>query len=93
MPSYIFYTANDDLNGFLTVLYLLGVFATIGALAMLAHAVLRIMHGPGGWLVRLGKAALGLYALYALWGIAAYGLITTATPTGFSICRCSPAWS
>jgi CubicO group peptidase (beta-lactamase class C family) len=75
MPSYIFYTANDELDGFLTGLYLLGVLATIGAFAMLIEAVLRVVRGPGGWLVRTGEAVLGLGALYALWGIAAYSLI------------------
>lgn len=73
--SYVFATANGKLNGYLTVLYILGVLTTIGALAMLAEAVLRIVRGPGGWLVRIGEVVLGLCALYALWGIIVYGLI------------------
>ncbi|MGH8235354.1 MAG: serine hydrolase domain-containing protein [Rhodanobacteraceae bacterium] len=75
MSSYVFYTSNDGLNGFLMALYVLGVLATLGALAMLVEAVLRIVRGPGGWLVRLGEVVLGLCALYALWGIVIYGLI------------------
>ncbi|MGH8216198.1 MAG: serine hydrolase domain-containing protein [Rhodanobacteraceae bacterium] len=75
MFTYVFATASGELNGYLTAIYVLGVLATIGALAMLVEAVLRIVRGPGGWLVRLGEAVLGLCALYGLWGIVFYGLI------------------
>lgn len=71
----LFATANGNLNGVLTVLYVLGVLATLGALAMLVEGVLRIVRGPGGWLVRISEFVLGLCALYALWGIIVYGLI------------------
>jgi len=74
MFSYVFATANGKLDGFLTGLYILGVLAAIGAIAMLIEALLRIARGPGGWLVRLGEIVLGLAALYGLWGIFFYGL-------------------
>ncbi|HEV7123241.1 MAG TPA: serine hydrolase domain-containing protein [Rhodanobacter sp.] len=65
---------NDALARHLTVLYIIGVLAALGAVAMLIEAVLRVARGPGGWLVRLGEVLLGLSGLYALWGILAYGL-------------------
>ena len=74
MFNFVFATASGKLNGYLTVLYVLGVLVALGALAMLVEAVLRIARGPGGWLVRLGEFVLGLCALYALWGIVVYGL-------------------
>ena len=74
MFNFVFATASGKLNGYLTVMYVLGVLAAIGALAMLVEAVLRVARGPGGWLVRLGEFVLGLCALYALWGIVVYGL-------------------
>ncbi len=73
--TYVFATANGKLNGYLMVLYVLGVLATIGALTMLIEAVLRIVRGPGAWLVRISEVVLGLSALYAIWGIVVYGLI------------------
>ena len=66
--------SNDTLAHHLTALYLLGAIAGLGAVAMLVEAVLRVLRGPGGWLVRLGEIFLGLSGLYALWGILAYGL-------------------
>ncbi|MGH8146763.1 MAG: serine hydrolase domain-containing protein [Rhodanobacteraceae bacterium] len=75
MFAYVFATASGELNGYLTAIYILGVLATLGAIVMLVEAVLRIVRGPGGWLVRLGEAVLGLCAVYAIWGIIAYGLI------------------
>ncbi len=74
MFNFVFATASGKLNGYLMVMYVLGVLAAIGALAMLVEAVLRVVRGPGGWLVRLGEFVLGLCALYALWGIVVYGL-------------------
>ncbi|MDE2272270.1 MAG: serine hydrolase [Xanthomonadaceae bacterium] len=74
MFNFVFATASGKLNGYLMVMYVLGVLAAIGALAMLVEAGLRVVRGPGGWLVRLGEFVLGLCALYALWGIVVYGL-------------------
>ncbi|MDQ6648256.1 MAG: serine hydrolase, partial [Pseudomonadota bacterium] len=75
MFNYVFATANGKLDGYLTALYCLGVIAAVGAVAMLVEAVLRVVRGPGGWLVRLGEFLLGLSALYGLWIIVAYGLV------------------
>ncbi|MGH8282578.1 MAG: serine hydrolase domain-containing protein, partial [Gammaproteobacteria bacterium] len=75
MFMHVFATADGKLNDYLTALYVLGVLTTIGALAMLVEAVLRIVRGPGAWLVRISEFVLGLCALYALWGIFVYGLI------------------
>jgi len=66
--------SNDTIAHHLTALYLLGVIAGLGAVAMLVEAVWRVLRGPGAWLVRLGEIFLGLSGLYALWGILAYGL-------------------
>jgi len=72
--DYIIATTDVKLDGLLIALYVLGVFAALGALAILVEAVRRAVHGPGGWLVRVGESALGLCALYGLWFIYAYGL-------------------
>lgn len=74
MFSYVFATVNGKLDSRLIGLYILGVLAAIGAIAMLVEAVMRVVRGPGGWLVRLGEIVLGLAALYALWAIYVYGL-------------------
>lgn len=74
MFSYVFATANGKLNGYLFALYMLGLLAVLGAIAMLGEAVQRVLRGPGGWLVRVGEFVLALCALYALWGIYVYGL-------------------
>ncbi|MEO9079068.1 MAG: serine hydrolase domain-containing protein [Rhodanobacter sp.] len=66
--------ANSVIGRWLTALYIVGVLAACGAIAMLVEAGLRILRGPGGWLVRLGEMFLGLTALYGLWAIVAYGL-------------------
>jgi CubicO group peptidase (beta-lactamase class C family) len=74
MFNYVFATANGKLDGYLTALYVLGVLAALGAIAMLVEAALRVVRGPGGWLVRISEIVLGLAALYGLWIIFAYGL-------------------
>jgi CubicO group peptidase (beta-lactamase class C family) len=58
----------------LIAVYVVGAIAAIGVLSILVEAALRIAHGPGGRLVRLGEAVLGLAALYGLWAIFEYGL-------------------
>lgn len=73
--GYISATASGTLDGFLAGLYGLGLLATAGAIAMLVEASLRVVRGPGGWLVRAGEFVLGLCALYALWGVLVYGLV------------------
>jgi len=61
------------LSPWLAALYVLGVLAFIGGIAMVANGVLRALGGPGGWLVRVGDLVLALAGLYGLWAIWAYG--------------------
>lgn len=60
----------------LYVLYVLGVLALLGALAMVANTV-RVWLAPrrGRW-VLAGETLLALAALYSIWFIVVYGLIT-----------------
>ncbi len=64
----------DSFNQMLTIVYILGATAILGALAILVESVLRVLRGPGGWVVRFGEFVLGASALYALWFISAFGL-------------------
>lgn len=57
----------------LTIAYIAGVLASLGALAVLAEAVRRVLRGPDGWLVRSGEALLGLCAIYGIWVIHVFG--------------------
>jgi CubicO group peptidase (beta-lactamase class C family) len=58
---------SPSLPGNMMVLYVVGVIALIGAVAMIAEAVVRVLRGPGGWLVRVGEILVALAALYAIW--------------------------
>jgi hypothetical protein len=62
-----------SINGVLTIAYIAGLLALLGALAILAQAVRRVLRGPGGWLVRSGEALLALCALYGIWAIHFFG--------------------
>lgn len=61
------------LSPWLAALYVLGVIAFIGGIAMVANGVSRALGGPGGWLVRVGDLVLALAGLYGLWAIWDYG--------------------
>ena len=63
----------------LTILYILGIIAILGGIAMIAETVLRVMNGPGGWLVRSGEILVGLAALYGIWFFIAFGLANFVT--------------
>jgi CubicO group peptidase (beta-lactamase class C family) len=63
-----------DIKTFFAVLYVVGVLAALGSVAIVIEAVSRILRGPGGWLVRTGEFFLGLSGLYAIWAIYVYGL-------------------
>lgn len=63
----------------LTLLYILGVIAIIGGIAMVAEAVLRVMHGPGGWLVRSGEIVVALASIYGIWFFVTFGLASFVT--------------
>jgi hypothetical protein len=58
----------------LIALYVVGALAVIGAVVIIVEAALRVVRGPGGWLVRGGEIILGVSALYAIWAIIIYGL-------------------
>jgi hypothetical protein len=62
------------LNGWIGALYALGALALVGGVAMVANGVLRLVRGPGGWLVRAGDLVLALAGFYGIWAIFNYGL-------------------
>ena len=53
---------STSLPGKMIVLYIVGVIAIIGCLAMIAEAVVRVLRGPGGWLVRTGEVLVAIAA-------------------------------
>ncbi len=61
------------------LLYTIGVIGILGGIAMIGETVLRVAHGPGGWLVRSGEIVVGVAALYGIWFIFAFGLANFAT--------------
>jgi len=63
----------------MTVLYVLGVIAVIGGIAMVAETVMRVRGGPGGWLVRGGEILVALAAIYGIWFLAEFGLVSFVT--------------
>jgi CubicO group peptidase (beta-lactamase class C family) len=65
-----------NLDPTLTKLYVVGVIAIIGGVVIVAHAVSRVLTGPGGVLSRAGEVLVGLGAVYGIWAIFAYGLAT-----------------
>ncbi|MGH8216199.1 MAG: serine hydrolase [Rhodanobacteraceae bacterium] len=75
-PLTLFHT---DFGGWLILLYVLGVLAIAGGIAIVVEAVLRIARGPGGVLCRAGEAVLALSAIYGIWAIIAYGLVNFNT--------------
>jgi hypothetical protein len=65
--------------GSMMVLYVIGVISILGGIAMIAETVLRVAHGPGGWLVRSGEIVVGIAALYGIWFVVAFGFANFAT--------------
>ncbi|HXS21860.1 MAG TPA: serine hydrolase domain-containing protein [Steroidobacteraceae bacterium] len=63
-----------ELLGRFIPLYVLGVLAILGSLAMIANAALRLRMGPGGMLARGGELVLGLAGIYGIWGVIHLGL-------------------
>lgn len=63
-----------ELLGRFIPLYVLGVLAILGSLAMIANAGLRLRVGPGGILARGGELLLGLAGIYGIWGVIHLGL-------------------
>jgi CubicO group peptidase (beta-lactamase class C family) len=70
---------SPSLPGKMIALYLVGVVAIIGALAMIAEAVVRVLRGPGGWLVRSGEILVALAAIYAIWFLFAMQFVNFVT--------------
>ena len=70
---------SSTLISLMLILYAAGVVAIVGGLAMIAETVLRVAHGPGGWLVRSGEILVGLAAVYGIWFVLAFGLANFAT--------------
>jgi CubicO group peptidase (beta-lactamase class C family) len=65
--------------GKLLVLYVLGVVALIGCFGIVVETIVRVLRGPGGWLVRMGEVVVGLAAVYAIWFFLSFGLINFVT--------------
>ena len=70
---------SPSLPGKMIVLYVIGVIAVIGALGMIAEAVVRVLRGPGGWLVRTGEILVAVAALYAIWFLFAMQFVNFVT--------------
>jgi CubicO group peptidase (beta-lactamase class C family) len=70
---------SPGLPGNLIVLYVIGVIAIIGGLAMIAEAAIRVARGPGGWFVRLGEIIVALAGLYGIWLFVHLQLVNFAT--------------
>ncbi len=63
-----------ELLGRFIPLYVLGVLAILGSLAMIANAGVRLRMGPGGILARGGELVLALAGIYGIWGVIHLGL-------------------
>lgn len=70
---------SGELDGWLIPLYVLGVLAIIGSLAMIANAALRLRMGPRRILVSGGELILGLAGIYGIWGVIHLGLASFIT--------------
>jgi CubicO group peptidase (beta-lactamase class C family) len=65
---------NEQIGSILMGLYVIGALAVVSAVVVVIEAVLRIVRGPGGLLVKAGELVLGVSALYVIWAIFDYGL-------------------
>jgi len=61
------------------LLYVVDVLALLGCVAIIGHSVMRVLNGPGRWLVKIGETVLGFVALYGLYAVIAYGLVNFNT--------------
>jgi CubicO group peptidase (beta-lactamase class C family) len=73
LTSLVALVGGEPLGRFIP-LYVLGVLAILGSLAMIANAALRLRLGPGGILARGGELLLGLAGIYGIWGVIHLGL-------------------
>jgi CubicO group peptidase (beta-lactamase class C family) len=69
---------DDVMNPWYTLLYVLGVLAILGSVAMIANAILRLLRGPGGIVARAGEVLLGVAGLYGIWLVLDLGLANFA---------------
>ena len=58
------------------LLYVLGIAALLGALAVVFHAARNWRLAQRGWWVRIGETLLALAALYLAWFIVAFGMVS-----------------
>jgi CubicO group peptidase (beta-lactamase class C family) len=58
------------------LLYVLGVIALLGAIAIVVHTWRTWRPAQRGWLVRVGETLLALAAIYLVWFILAFGLVS-----------------
>lgn len=65
--------------GLMTILYVIGVAAVVGGIAIIGNAFLRLSGGPGGILARGGELILAVAAIYAIWAVYNYGLLSFNT--------------
>jgi hypothetical protein len=63
----------------MTTLYVIGVASVFGGLAMIGNAFMRLAGGPGGILARGGELILAVAAVYAIWAVYNYGLLSFNT--------------
>ncbi len=70
---------SPSLPGKMIALYIIGVIAIIGLLAMIAEAIVRVIRGPGGWLVRTGEIVVAIAAVYAIWFLFAMQFVNFVT--------------
>jgi CubicO group peptidase (beta-lactamase class C family) len=70
---------SPSLPGYMIVLYIIGVIAIVGGVAMILETALRVAHGPGGLLVRSGEVIVALAAIYGIWLFVAFGLASFVT--------------
>jgi hypothetical protein len=65
--------------GMLMVLYLIGAAAILGGIASVVNAAQRLVAGPGGIVARAGELVLAAAAIYGIWTLANYGLVSFNT--------------
>jgi CubicO group peptidase (beta-lactamase class C family) len=70
---------SSSLLPIMIVLYVIGIIALLGGIAMVAETVMRVRKGPGGWLVRSGEILVGLAAIYGIWFLLEFGLVSFVT--------------
>ena len=70
---------SSSLLPIMIALYVIGIIALLGGIAMVVETVMRVRKGPGGWLVRSGEILVGLAAIYGIWFLLEFGLVSFVT--------------